>query len=75
MVHFIRPVEGGCELRSRFWIGYSAIDGKPVKTLPDGIKLPLAPVKALLTHNIKEFTHLAAILPKLYEEFHAEFVE
>ena len=75
MVHFIRPVEGGCELRSRFWIGYSAIDGKPVKTLPDGIKLPLAPVKALLTHNIKEFTHLAAILPKLYEEFHAEFEE
>ncbi len=73
MVHFIRPVEGGCELRSRFWIGYSAIDGKPVKTLPNGVKLPLAPVKALLTHNIKEFTHLAAILPKLYEEFHADF--
>jgi len=73
MVHFIRPVEGGCELRSRFWIGYSAIGGKPVKTLPPGVKLPLAPVKALLTHNIKEFTRLAAILPRLYEEFHAEF--
>lgn len=73
MVHFIRPVEGGCELRSRFWIGYSAIGGKPVKTLPDGVRLPLAPVKALLTHNIKEFTHLAAILPKLYEEFHEDF--
>ncbi|MBE6914879.1 MAG: FAD-dependent oxidoreductase [Ruminococcaceae bacterium] len=73
MCHFLRPVEGGCELRSRFWMGYHVIDGKPVKFLPDGVKMPLAPVKSLLMHNIKEFTHLAAILPQVYAEFHEEF--
>jgi subtilisin family serine protease len=29
MCHFLRPVEGGCELRTRFWFGYSIIGGKP----------------------------------------------
>ena len=73
MVHFLRPVEGGCELRSRFWLGYHVIDGKPVKFLPDGCRIPLDGVKNLLMHNIKEFTHLAAILPEVYAEFHEEF--
>jgi uncharacterized protein YprB with RNaseH-like and TPR domain len=46
-----------------------------VKALPDGMKFPtLEPVKALLHHNIKEFTNLAAILPEVYAEFHDEFV-
>ncbi len=69
MVHFIRPVPGGCELRSRFWMGYGVVDGKPTKLLPPGITIPLEPVKALLDHNIKEFTHLASILPEIYAEF------
>ena len=73
MCHFMRPVEGGCELRSRFWIGWSVIDGKPVRVLPEGAKLPLNSVKSLLMHNIKEFTHLASILPEVYAEFHEEF--
>jgi hypothetical protein len=73
MVHFLRPVEGGCELRSRFWLGYHVIDGKPVKFLPDGCRIPLDGVKNLLMHNIKEFTHLASILPEVYAEFHEEF--
>ena len=68
-------MEGGCELRSRFWIGWHVIDGKPVKMIPDGVKMPLAGVKSLLMHNIKEFTHLAAILPEVYAEFHEEFVK
>ncbi|MBR4953134.1 MAG: FAD-binding protein, partial [Oscillospiraceae bacterium] len=33
MCHFLRPVEGGCELRSRFWIGYHVVNGKPEKML------------------------------------------
>ena len=73
MVHFLRPVEGGCELRTRFWMGYSVIGGKPVKILPPGVKIPVEPVKALLMHNIKEFTNLAAILPEVYAEFHEGF--
>ena len=75
MVHFLRPVEGGSELRSRFWMGYSIIDGKPKKVLPDGIRLPLDGVKALLMHNIKEFTHLASILPEVYAEFIDDFTK
>ena len=73
MCHFLRPTETGCELRTRFWFGYSIIDGKPKKILPDGVNFPLEPVKALLNHNIKEFTNLAHILPMVYEEFHADF--
>ncbi len=73
MCHFLRPVEGGCELRSRFWMGWHVVDGKPCKALPDGVKIPLGAVKSLLMHNIKEFTHLAAILPSVYAEFHEEF--
>ena len=73
MVHFLRPVEGGCELRTRFWFGYSIIGGKPVKILPDGVNWPDIPLKGLLLHNIKEFTNLAAILPDVYAEYHDKF--
>ena len=73
MCHFVRPVEGGCELRTRFWMGYGVINGKPVKLIPDGVEFPLEPVKALLMHNIKEFTHLASILPEVYGEFKDKF--
>ena len=75
MVHCIRRVPGGCELRSRFFMGYNVVDGKPHKMLPDGVTMPLAPVQALLKHNIKEFTNLAAILPEVYNEFIDEFTK
>ena len=73
MVHFLRPVEGGCELRTRFWMGYSVIGGKPVKILPDGVQFPLEPLKGLLMHNIKEFTNLASFLPEIYNEYKDKF--
>jgi hypothetical protein len=75
MVHCIRRVPGGCELRSRFFMGYNVVNGKPHKMLPDGVTMPLAPVQALLKHNIKEFTNLAAILPEVYNEFIDEFTK
>ena len=75
MVHFVRPTDDGVELRTRFWMGYSVIDGKPKCIIPPGHKMPLQPVKALLTHNMKEFTNLAAILPEVYAEFHDDFVK
>lgn len=73
MCHFVRPTENGCELRTRFWMGYCVKGGKPVKLLPEGVEFPLEPVKALLMHNIKEFTHLASILPEIYGEFKDKF--
>lgn len=68
MTHMIREVEGGVELRSRFWIGYQIINGQPVKVLPEGVRVPDIAPKGLFAHNLKEFTHLAYILPLVYAE-------
>ena len=68
MTHFVREVEGGIVLRSRFWIGYGLVDGQLVKLVPDGVSVPLEVVQGLFAHNLKEFGHLAAILPQVYAE-------
>lgn len=68
MTHMIREIEGGIELRSRFWIGYQIMDGRPMKLIPKGVSVPMEVPMGLFAHNLKEFTHLAAILPKVYEE-------
>lgn len=68
MTHFLRPVEGGSQLRSRFWFGWQIIDGQPVKCIPDGMRIPEAGPVALLNHNVKEFSNLAHILPLVYAE-------
>lgn len=69
MFHSVREIEGGVEFRSRFWLGYNFIEGKAVKLLPDGIQIPLPVMKGLAYHNVEEYSHLAAILPRLYKEF------
>lgn len=68
MCHSIRPVDGGIELRSRFWLGYNIVDKKPVKILPKGAQVPLEAAKRLALHNVKEYSNLAKILPSIYEE-------
>ena len=68
MTHFVREVEGGIVLRSRFWIGYGLVDGQLVKLVPDGVSVPLEIVQGLFAHSLKEFGHLAAILPQVYAE-------
>lgn len=73
MCHFVRPTPEGSELRTRFWMGWGVVGSRPVKLAPDGVKIPGEPVKALLLHNIKEFTNLAAILPELYGRFRDSF--
>lgn len=74
MCHFVRPIEGGIELRTRFWVGYCVKNGKPAKVkLPPPRLIPTKLVASLLAHNVKEFTHLAAILPEVYEEFRDQF--
>ena len=68
MTHKFYKVANGTMLSSRFWIGYGIVDGKIIKTLPDGVKVPVEVPRGLFAHNIKEFTNLAAILPEVYEE-------
>lgn len=68
MTHKWYPYEDGMVFCSRFWIGMGVVDGKIVKTLPEGVRIPEVVPQGLFGHNIKEFTNLAAILPELYEE-------
>lgn len=68
MMHFVRETPGGVEFRTRFWMGYQMVDGKPVKKLPGFIKVPIEAAKGLAYHNVEEFSNLAAFLPKLYAE-------
>lgn len=68
MTHKWYKYEEGIMFCSRFWIGFGEVDGRIVKTLPEGEKIPLEAVKGLYHHNIEEFTNLASILPSLYAE-------
>ena len=68
MTHFLRPTPEGSELRTRFWMGWHIINGRPVKMIPDGVRIPEIAVYNTLEHNIREFTHLANILPQVFEE-------
>ncbi len=73
MCHFVRPIEGGVELRTRFWVGYRVVGGRPVKALAEGERIPAERGKLMLRHNIKEYTNLAAILPEVYAQFKDQF--
>ena len=68
MMHFIREVSGGVELRTRFWMGYHILNKKPFLLLPEGVQLPEAVPRALALHNVYEYANLAAILPEIYYE-------
>ena len=68
MTHFVRPTAKGSELRSRFWMGWSIVDGQPVKMIPDGVAIPEIAPMSLLQHNLKEFYNLAVLLPLVYAE-------
>ncbi len=68
MVHKWYPHEGGVMFCSRFWIGFAEVDGKIMKALPAGVKVPVEVPRGLFAHNIKEFSNLAAILPEVYAE-------
>lgn len=44
-----------------------------MKLVPDGVRVPDVVPMGLFAHNLKEFGHLAAILPQLYAEFKDKF--
>lgn len=68
MTHKWYPYKDGVMFCSRFWIGYALIDGVYKKILPEGVRLPEIVPQGLFAHNIKEFSTLAAILPRLWAE-------
>ena len=68
MTHKWYPYQDGIMFCSRFWIGYALKDGQYLKAVPEGVQIPTFVPQGLFAHNIKEFSNLAAILPKLWNE-------
>jgi FAD/FMN-containing dehydrogenase len=80
LVHQVRAIENGAEMRSRFFIGgkYASVRKKgrlaematdivrKFKRLPDNFGADL------LRHCAEEMNHLAAFLPRLYQQYHAD---
>ncbi|MFO0654233.1 MAG: hypothetical protein U0787_04055 [Polyangia bacterium] len=77
LVHHVRKVPGGSEMRSRFWLGgpYAAVQaGNRRVQIPSAVSRRIrAPTldegRDLLVHCSQEMSHLATFLPKLYAEF------
>ena len=81
MIHHLRPVAGGCEMRSRFWIAGGNLS---LPWLPNKVgqlttralgwltRPSVADAEALLVHCAQEMNHLAARLPQLYAAFHQD---
>jgi hypothetical protein len=73
IVHLALPTDWGCELHSRFWLGYFAPrDGSRLPVALGNapwIRRTLAPMtfgRALAVHCHEEMTTLAGFLPELY---------
>lgn len=78
LLHHIRPVTGGAEMRSRFWLagdnvrlmGWEGAAGRWLgKIAGKLLSPPRHQVTELLVHDAQEMQHLAAILPRLYAAF------
>jgi hypothetical protein len=68
MCHVIRELDGGVEWRTRFWYGYTIMNGRPVCMLPPGVRIPEEVPYGLANHNIREYGRLKALLPLVYSE-------
>jgi hypothetical protein len=84
MCHFVRKVEGGVEMRSRFWIGrrikVRMFAGRsPVNRIANTgfirrMVIPRNTPWQMSRHCAQEYNNLAQILPDLYREFGDECV-
>ncbi len=61
----IKP-DGGIEIRSGYWIGWTVRYGKDYKQLPDGFCMPPVFAMEILMKNRQEMADLAGVLPGLY---------
>jgi hypothetical protein len=79
LIHQIREVEGGSEMRSRFWLGKPQLDGVSRVSLLGWLvgssllaKRMAGPdlARDMLVHCGMEMNHLASFLPALYADYH-----
>lgn len=84
LLHQLRPVEGGSEMRSRMWMGGENVAlGDNPGALGRGVAKGLRPIAGkllpspadLLVHNAQEMAHLAGFLPELFEAFGGAYRE
>lgn len=78
LVHHVRPVEGGSEMRSRFWIAGDNVRPRRVSGRAGAFigrtagylnRFNSTQASELLVHCAQEMNHLAAFLPALHAEF------
>lgn len=74
MIHFVSPTENGCKMRTVFYFGYQNTPDGKVSRIPGFPETTEDMARALLYHNMKEFRHLAKILPLVYNEFKDDFM-
>ncbi|MDX1913082.1 MAG: FAD-binding protein [Saprospiraceae bacterium] len=80
LVHQVRAVAGGCEMRSRFWLGGKYVRLRRKGKLADlaaGVlqQFRLLPANFgadMLRHCAEEMRHLAGILPDLHQKWGAD---
>jgi hypothetical protein len=81
LVHHVRAVPGGAEMRSRFWLGGEHVATRSGGAVVDRLVRPIAgrrlgpgvqSARDLLVHCAQEMNHLAARLPALHERFGEE---
>ncbi|MCF0229640.1 MAG: hypothetical protein HUJ76_08130, partial [Parasporobacterium sp.] len=66
IVHQVVEKDGGVEVRTKMWIGYTVRYGLDYKALPDEFRMtPVVPQPYLIA-NAVEWANVAAILPELY---------
>lgn len=75
LIHHVRRVPGGSEMRSRFWLGGSAasVRGGALVSLATAVARRVASPgidtgRDLLVHCSQEMAHLATFLPRLHAE-------
>lgn len=83
LAHQVRPVDGGAEMRSRFYLNLRGLHVPDVKQAvsalrrgasidPTDLVLGIDLARYLLLHCGQEMNHLAGFLPELYEEFRGQ---
>ncbi|MEW1750628.1 DAPG hydrolase family protein [Streptomyces angustmyceticus] len=77
LIHHVRRVKDGSEMRSRFWMGGKYVAPREGASLPgkleaaaEGLrKLGAEQARAMVVHCSQEMNHLAAFLPGIFDEF------
>jgi len=79
LIHQIRQVDGGAEMRSRFWLGkpeFSNAKPRSLRNKFSGSKffadraIPSSVGRDMLVHCGMEMNHLAGFLPDLFADYH-----